>query len=114
MLHDDGCLLVDDRAVESSREAQVFQRLSNRIGTLCAVHRIRSRMMGGQKAQLMIYIGERGVYYLRGHEVGEYFLGPDIVEPIHRYQITEPHMRRLVSYERRASQHLVLSCGLIQ
>ena len=44
----------------------------------------------------MVDGGKRRVDDLRRHEVGEDLLHPHVVEPPHRHQIAEPHVRRLV------------------
>ena len=49
-----------------------------------------------QEAQLVVDVRERRVHDLRRHEVGEHLLHPHVVEPAHRDEIAEPHVRRLV------------------
>ena len=44
----------------------------------------------------MVDCGEAGVYNLGRHEIGEDFLCPDIIKPVHCHQITKPHMRRFM------------------
>ena len=49
----------------------------------------------------MVHLGERRVDDLRRHEVGEDLFHPHVVEPLHRHQIAEPHVRGLVRDDRR-------------
>ncbi len=56
----------------------------------------------------MIDRRERRIDDLRRHEVGEDLLHPDIVEPPHRHEIAEPHVRRLVRDEAGAAELLAL------
>ena len=56
----------------------------------------------------MVHLRERRVDDLRRHEVGEDLLHPHVVEPLHRHQIAEPHVRRLVRDHAGAIEQLVL------
>ncbi len=56
----------------------------------------------------MIHVRERRIHDLRRHEVGEDFLHPHVVEPAHRHQVAEPHVRGLVRDHRGAAEQLVL------
>src|SRR3712207_8429116 len=48
------------------------------------------------EAQVVIQVGERRVHDLCRHEVREHLSHPDVAEPLHRHEIAEPHVRRLV------------------
>ena len=56
----------------------------------------------------MVHLRERRVHDLRRHEVGEHLLHPHVVEPPHRHEIAEPHVRRLVRDDAGALEQLVL------
>ena len=57
---------------------------------------------------------ERRIDDLRRHEVGEHLFHPDVVEPAHRDQIAEPHVRGLVRNHRGAAEQLVLRRRLVE
>ena len=65
--------------------------------------------MRGMESQLMIDFREGGINDLCCHEVGIDFFRPYIVKPIHRNQITEPHVRSFMGNKRGAGQNLILS-----
>ena len=67
----------------------------------------------------MVDLWEHGLGHQGGEVVGEDFLGPYVIEPFHRDQVSEPHMGGLVGYELlaflpflrgrgRAEEHCVL------
>ena len=51
---------------------------------------------------------------LRRQEIGKYFLRPHVVEPVHRHQVPEPHVRRLMSNKAGPPQLLRLRRRLLQ
>ena len=70
--------------------------------------------MGEQESQLVIDRRERWIHDLRGHEVRKDLLHPHIVEPLHRDEVAEPHVRGLVGDHAGTSQHLILCRGFLE
>ena len=99
LAHHDGCLVVDDVAVEQTGTVQVGQRLLDGVGAVGAVGGQRRHIMGLQKTDVVVHIGKLLARYLVGHEVGEHFLGPHIVEPPHGDKVAEPQVRGLVGQQ---------------
>ena len=62
----------------------------------------------------MVDLGKRGVDDAGRHEVGERLLQPDVVEPLHRHEVAEPHVRRLVGDEAGAAEMGVLRGALVE
>ena len=62
----------------------------------------------------MIHLRERRVHDLRCHEVRKHFLHPHIVEPSHRHEIAEPHVRCFVCDDAGAFEQLVLRRRLVE
>ena len=112
--HDDRRLLINDRAVERSGFVQVGELLPNRIGAVGAVHVVGGRVVLKQEPQLVVHVRERRIHDLRRHEVGEDLLHPHVVEPLHRHQIAEPHVRGLVRNQAGAAEQLVLRRRLVE
>ena len=106
LTHHDGSFLIDDCAVQAARFVQVCQFLADGMRAGGPVYGIRRRVVRHEKAEVMIDLGEGGVHDLRRHEVGEHFLHPHVVEPPHRDQVTEPHVRCFVGDHTCPSQHL--------
>jgi hypothetical protein len=67
---------------------------------------VRRRVVRLEEAQRMVHVRERRLDDLRGHEVREDLLHPHVVEPAHRHEVAEPHVRRLVRDEARAPELL--------
>ena len=57
---------------------------------------------------------ERRVHDLRREEVRVHLLRPHVVEPAHRDEVAEPHVRRLVRDEARAPERLRLRRRLVE
>ncbi len=114
LAHDDRGLLIDDGAVETAGLAQVLELLTDGVGARRAIHGVRGGVVRGQEPQLVVDPRKRRVHDLRRHEVGEDLLHPHVVEPLHRHQIAEPHVRGLVGDEARAAEHLVLGGALVE
>jgi hypothetical protein len=93
LAHHDRRLVVNDIAVHLPGLVEVGQDLANRVGTPGAVDTAGGRVVVHQEIQGVIDLGKPGVNHLVRHEIGENLLGPDIVEPLHGHQVTEPHMR---------------------
>ena len=70
--------------------------------------------MAQQEAQFVVHVGEFGVHHFRRHEVGEHFLGPDIVEPAHGHQVAKPHVSDFVGDQAGPAQQLLVGRVLIQ
>ena len=70
--------------------------------------------LSDEKSQVMIHIWKRGIHNFGRHELGQHFLHPDVVEPFHRDEVAEPHMRRFVRDGLRPIEHLGLGCGFVQ
>ena len=114
MGEDDRRLLINDGPVEGAGFVQVVERLSDGIGPGGAVDAVRRRMVREQKAQLVVDLREGGVDDLRRHEVGERLLHPDIVEPGHRHQVTEPLVGRLVCDDTGPPEIRILGGALVE
>ncbi len=108
LAHDDRRLLVDDRAVQAARLVEVVEPLADRVRALGAVDVVGGRVVRVEEPELVIDLREARVHDLRRHEVGEHLLHPDIVEPRHRHQVAEPHVRGLVRDQAGAAELLVL------
>ena len=67
-----------------------------------------------EKAQLVIDLRKRRIHDLGRHEVREHLLQPHVVEPLHRHQIAEPHVRRLVRNQVGSPEVLPLRGGLVE
>ena len=98
-VHHDGRLVVDDVAVDEPGVLQIVERTPDRIGTDRAVLRISRRIVRLQVVQPVVDGREGRPDYLRSEPVGEYLLGPYVVEPFHRHIVAEPHMGGLVGDE---------------
>jgi len=61
LAHDDGRLLVDDRAIERPGLAQVCERLADRVRSGGAVHVIRERIVRVEEPQLVVHAGNDGL-----------------------------------------------------
>ena len=79
-----------------------------------AIDFVGGRVVRQQEPQVVVHLRERRVHDLRGHEVGEHFLHPHVVEPAHGDQVAEPHVRGLVRDHRGAAEHLVLRRRLVE
>src|SRR5215813_5759591 len=79
-----------------------------------AIYGIRRRVVRHEKSKIMIHIGKGRIDDLRSHEIGEDFLHPDVVEPLHRDEAAEPHMRRLMRDGTCAIKHLIFCSGFIE
>ena len=88
--------------------------LPNRMRARGAIDAVRRRIVRQQKPQFVIHLRERRIHDLAGHEVGEDFLHPDVVEPPHRHEIAEPHVRGLVRDRAGAAEHLVLGRRFVE
>ena len=108
MLHHDGSFLIDDRAVERARLAEVVEGLPDGVRARRPVHGIRRRVVGKEEAEVVVHLGKGGVDDLRRHEIGEDLFRPHVVEPVHRHEVAEPHVGGLVGDEGGAPEELVL------
>ena len=97
--HHDGCLVVDDVAVQQAGLVHVVQRLLNGVRSLGAVSAHRQRIVGLDESQVVVDFGKFFPGDFVRHEVGKHFLGPHVIKPTHRHQVAEPHVGRLVSDE---------------
>ena len=100
LAHHDRRLVINNVAVHLPRLREVGQVLPNGIGPNSAVYRIRAGVVGYQKTKRVVYPGKQRVHDLGRHEVGKYFLGPNIVKPRHGNQVTKPHVRCFVRDKR--------------
>ena len=82
--------------------------LPDRIRAGSAVHLVGGRIVREEKAQIVIHVRKRRIDDLRRHEVREHLFHPDVVEPLHRHEIAEPHVGRLVRNGARPVQQLIL------
>ncbi len=114
LAHDDRRLQVDDRSVQAAGVFQVVERLPNRIRAGRTVDVVGRRMMLQEEAQLVIDVWKRRVDDLRRHEVRKHFLQPHVVEPLHRDEIAEPHVRCFVRDQVRAPQLVILRRGCVE
>ena len=114
LAHHDRRLVVDDRSVELPGLVEVRQVLPDRIGAGRAVHGIGCRCVPDEKVEVVVDVGEARVDDLRGHEVREHFLEPDVVEPLHRDEIAEPHVRGLVRDQARAAEQFHVGRGFVE
>lgn len=112
--HHNRRFVVDNWPIQSPGFIQISQLLPDRIRPRRPVHFIRRRIMRQQETQLMIDLRKARIHNLGRHEVRHHFLHPDVVEPPHRHQIAEPHVRRLMRDHARPAQQLPLCRGLIQ
>ena len=62
--------------------------------------------MRDQEIERVVHRGKAGVHHLVRHEIGEDFLGPDVVEPAHGHQVAKPHMGGLVGDQVRPAQQI--------
>ena len=67
-----------------------------------------------QEAQIVVDFGEGRIDDFGRHEIGHHFLHPHVVEPAHRHQIAEPHVRGFVRDGVGAAQELVLGGGFVE
>ena len=111
---DDRRLLVDDGPVKRPRLVQVVERLPDRIGAGGAVDAVRRRMVREQEPQAVVDAGERRVDDLRGQEVGERLLHPDVVEPRHGDEVAEPLVGGLVRDQAGPAEVRVLGGALVE
>ena len=112
--HDDRRFVIDDGAVQAPRFVEIRQLLANRMGAGRSIYGVGGRIVGDEKPQIMIYVRKRRVHDFGRHELGQHFFHPDIVEPLHRDQVAEPHMRRFVRDGLRAIEHLGLGCRFVE
>ncbi len=114
LAHHDRRLVVDDRAVHLAGLVQVRQVLADGVGAVRAIHGISAREVTHEKIEVVVDIRETGVDDLRRHEVRKHFLGPDVIEPLHRDEIAEPHVRGLVGDQAGATQQPGLRRRLVE
>ena len=114
LAHHDGRFVVDDVAVERARILQVGQRLANGVGPGRAVDAVGGGVVVDDEFEVVVRVFDGHLGDFVGHEIGKDLLHPHVVEPLHGYQIAEPHVGRLVRDEVGAGQHLVLGRALVQ
>ena len=99
-------LVVDDGPVGALGLVEVVERLPERRGPVGLVHAVGGRLVGEverlPRAAGRVEVGER----LRGHVGREPLLEPEVVEPLHRHEVAEPHVRDLVEHRGGAAQPL--------
>ena len=78
-----------------------FARLVRAIGP---IHVVRTRILLKQKPQIVVDGRERRIDDLCRHEIRKDLLHPDVVEPFHRDQVAEPHVRRFMCNQARAAE----------
>ena len=103
--------MVDDVAIKQSRLVHIVQRLLYRVRSLGTVGTHRQRIVGLDKGQVVVDVGELFAGNFVGHEIGIYLLGPHVIKPTHGHQVTKPHVGRLVGNEVE-SRHLLIGSGL--
>ena len=112
--HHDRRLLVDDCAVERTGLVQVLERLPDGVRSGGAIDVIRGRVVRQQEAEFVIDRRKGRVDDFRGHEIRKHLLHPDIVEPAHRDQVTEPHVRGFMRDHVCAGELLILRRRLVE
>ena len=105
--HHDRCLVIDDISVEQTGLVQVIQRLLYRMGAVCPVSRQCRDIVGLDEVQVVVDLWELFPGNLVGHEIGVNLLGPYIIKPFHRHQVTKPHVGGLVGKQLQAVELLV-------
>ena len=99
---------------QTARLIEVRQFLPDRMRAGGPIHGIGCGIVGDEESQVVIHFGKRRIDDLRGHEVREHFLHPDIIEPLHGDEIAEPHVRRLMRDRVGPVEQLILGCRFIQ
>ena len=82
--------------------------------TFCTVGIDGSGLERLDEIQVVIHLTVLPTGDLRGHETGEYLIGPEVVEPFQGYQAAKPQMGRLVGNQFHACQLIFLSGILLQ
>ena len=107
LAHHDGCFVVDNRVIDQPGIAHVVERLADRGTPLRPVLRNGCGHIGLEPVERMVDLRKQGSRNLCRKIVGKHLLRPDIVEPLHRDRITEPHVGRLVRDQFRAMEQLI-------
>ena len=100
-------LVIDDIAVHQSGIPHILQLLLYRIGTGGTVFGIGCRDIIEHEVQGMVHLRKQRLDHLGGIIIGKNLFCPDIIEPFHRHEIPEPHMRSLVRNQGTACQTFV-------
>ena len=101
--HHHGGFVVDDLPVDESGVAEVVQLLMDGVRARGEVLRKGGGEEGAQALQLMVNTGEEWLGDPGREVVGEDLLRPHVVEPVHRDEVAEPRVGRLVRDELDAS-----------
>ena len=109
--HHHWCLVIEDVVVEQTDMVDVGEFLCDGVCTLCAVGKDGSVLEGLDEVQVVIHLTVLTTGDLRGHEHGEYLIGPEVVEPFQGHQTTEPQVGRLMGDQFHTGQ-LVFLCGI--
>ena len=77
-----------------------------------AVFAVGSRYVGADEVEPVVDLRELFAHDHRSEEIRENLFGPDVVEPLHRHVVAEPHVRRFVR-DQAASRHAVFGRRIV-
>ena len=92
-------LVVDDLTVDKSGIAQIGQFLGYGYGALGAVFAQGRCVERAQAVETVVDFRIQRLGYPCREMVCEYFFGPDLIEPFHGDQVSEPHVGRFMGYQ---------------
>ena len=102
--------MIDDVPIEQTGLVQIRQGLLYRVGAESTVRVHGGGIMTLDEHQVVVQIRKLLPRYLVSQQIGEYLFGPNVVKPLHRHHIAEPHVGCFVSDEVQSGQFLV-GCG---
>ena len=93
---------------------QIVQLLCDGMRAFRTVDTDGGILVGLEEIQVVVYRVVMAAGNLRGHEAGQYLLGPYVLKPFHRYEVAKPQVGSLMGYQFHTCQLVLLGSVLLE
>ena len=93
---------------------QIVQLLCDGMRAFRTVDTDSGILVGLEEIQVVVYRVVMAAGNLRGHEAGQYLLGPYVLKPFQRYEVAKPQVGSLMGYQFHTCQLVLLGSVLLE